>query len=94
MHLRSVDLRTDDQQRAEHPYYPAFVTCGCCGITVDVRVPYGEYLEKAVQKWKCWRCGLTGEECPSGHMALVNAGTAECERAMLDEEFDEEDLLP
>ncbi len=86
MHRRRIDLRTDAQQLAEHHWYPAHASCGNCGITVDVLVARGEVLHIVVQKWRCYRCGLTGDDTLEGHMSLVNPGQTEGELAMEDED--------
>ena len=86
MRTHFVDLRSDAQARAGDLYYPGYATCGNCGVSVVVWVPKGEQLQKAVQRWRCNRCGLVGPETPSGHEALVNPGPTPDEMPMPEEE--------
>ena len=70
--MKSIDLRSGDQQREGFPYYPGIIDCGNCGAHWHVRVPRKAALGTAAATFECPRCGLLGVDIEGGHLVTVS----------------------
>jgi len=86
--MKTIDLRTEDQQKDGFPYYPAAVDCGNCGAHWHVYVPRKVALLTAAAAFECPRCGLVGSDVEGGHLtAVIPCGLS------LEDDYDSDDVL-
>ena len=82
---RRVDLRTEEQQRAEHPYYPMMLDCGNCGAHYYVHAAHGTSAASVAKAFVCKRCGIGGENVEHLTVTVPSGLPAE----VVEEESDE-----